>query len=316
MALATHITILDGGMGRELLRSGAPFRQPEWSALALIEAPEHVRRVHESFINAGAQVITTNSYAVVPFHIGEQRFRERGLELVRLAGTLAREAAQTADRPVRVAGSLPPLFGSYRPDLFNPDEAPALLSVLIEGLSPHVDFWLAETQSGTAEVRAVREALGNDERPLWLSFTLDDTGDAEAVAAGREPPRLRSGETVTEAAAAAVEVGASALLFNCSQAEIMEAAVKAAVTALRAADSQITVGVYANAFVPEPDPALKRPANAGLSALREDLDASGYLHFARRWVDAGATIIGGCCGIGPEHIAELASTFKSHPEAA
>lgn len=303
-------------MGRELLRSGAPFRQPEWSALALMEAPDHVRRVHASFIAAGAEIITTNSYAVVPFHIGEQRFRERGPELVRLAGALAREAAQEARRPVRIAGSLPPLFGSYRPDLFRPDEAPALLSVLIEGLAPYVDFWLAETQGGIAEVRAVREALGNDERPLWLSFTLDDTGDAAAVAAGREPPRLRSGETVADAAAAAVEAGAAALLFNCSQAEIMEAAVKAASTALRAAGSPIEVGVYANAFVPEPDPALKRPANAGLSPLRDDLDALGYLHFARRWVDAGATIVGGCCGIGPEHITELASTFKSRPDTA
>ena len=56
--------LLDGGMGRELARSGAPFRQPEWSALALIEAPGHVKRVHDAFIKAGADVITTNSYAV------------------------------------------------------------------------------------------------------------------------------------------------------------------------------------------------------------------------------------------------------------
>lgn len=72
------ITILDGGMGRELERIGAPFRQPEWSALALMEAPEMVRRVHEDYIRAGAKVITTNSYALVPFHIGEGRFRARG----------------------------------------------------------------------------------------------------------------------------------------------------------------------------------------------------------------------------------------------
>ena len=66
------MVILDGGMGRELQRSGAPFRQPEWSALALSEAPEAVVGVHAAFIGAGAQVITSNSYAVVPFHIGEE----------------------------------------------------------------------------------------------------------------------------------------------------------------------------------------------------------------------------------------------------
>lgn len=66
----TSITVLDGGMSRELMRLGAELRQPEWSALALMESPEIVRRVHEEFIAAGADVVTTNTYALVPFHIG------------------------------------------------------------------------------------------------------------------------------------------------------------------------------------------------------------------------------------------------------
>lgn len=77
--------ILDGGLGRELARRGAPFRQPEWSALALIEAPETVKEVHLDFINAGAEVITTNNYAVVPFHIGQERFETDGMRLIKVA---------------------------------------------------------------------------------------------------------------------------------------------------------------------------------------------------------------------------------------
>lgn len=69
-----QITILDGGMSRELMRLNAPFKQPEWSALSLYEKPSAVQQVHEDFIANGAEVITTNSYAVVPFHIGENRF--------------------------------------------------------------------------------------------------------------------------------------------------------------------------------------------------------------------------------------------------
>ena len=80
------VTVLDGGMGRELMRIGAPFRQPEWSALALMEGPEWVVRAHRNFIDAGAQVITTNSYAIVPFHIGEDRFTRDGRELAALSG--------------------------------------------------------------------------------------------------------------------------------------------------------------------------------------------------------------------------------------
>ena len=75
--------ILDGGFGRELARRGAPFRQPEWSALALTEAPDIVKQVHLDFIQAGAEVITTNNYAVVPFHIGEQRFANEVTRLVK-----------------------------------------------------------------------------------------------------------------------------------------------------------------------------------------------------------------------------------------
>ena len=112
-------TILDGGMGRELHRMGAPFKQPEWSALALMLEPESVKRAHRRFVEAGAEIITTNSYALVPFHIGDAKFRAEGQKLADLAGRLAREAADSAKHKVLVAGSLPPLFGSYRPDLFD-----------------------------------------------------------------------------------------------------------------------------------------------------------------------------------------------------
>ena len=59
-------------MGRELHRMGAPFKQPEWSALALMLAPDTVSQAHRRFVEAGAEVITTNSYALVPFHIGDR----------------------------------------------------------------------------------------------------------------------------------------------------------------------------------------------------------------------------------------------------
>ena len=80
------VTVLDGGMGRELMRIGAPFRQPEWSALALIEDPEWVVRAHTNFIDAGAQVITTNSYAIVPFHISDDLFAPDGRRLAEVSG--------------------------------------------------------------------------------------------------------------------------------------------------------------------------------------------------------------------------------------
>ncbi len=288
--------ILDGGMGRELQRRGAPFRQPEWSALALTEAPEAIIAVHAAYIQSGAQIITSNSYAVVPFHIGEERFAREGEALAATAGQLARQAADTQGSGVQVAGSLPPLFGSYRPDLFDAERAGQILAPLVRGLAAHVDLWLAETQSSIVEAQTIRAGLPNDGKPFWLSFTLQDE-EVDAT------PRLRSGETVADAARAAAELGAATLLFNCSQPEVIGAAIDAARAVFAELHVDIGVGAYANAFPPQPKDAK---ANDGLDELREDLDPEGYLQWAANWVQRGASHIGGCCGIGPEHIAVLA----------
>ncbi|WP_095067179.1 homocysteine S-methyltransferase family protein [Pseudomonas sp. Irchel 3A18] len=291
--------ILDGGMGRELQRRGAPFRQPEWSALALSEAPEAVRAVHTAYIDSGAQVITSNSYAVVPFHIGEERFAREGQALADLAGKLARESADASGGRAKVAGSLPPLFGSYRPDLYKPELAAEVLKPLVAGLAPHVDLWLAETQSCIIEAQTIRAGLPADGKPFWLSFTLQDE-DTDEVA------RLRSGEPVADAARAAAELGAAALLFNCSQPEVIGAAIDAAREVFKSLNVEIAIGAYANAFPPQPKDAK---ANDGLDELRADLDPQGYQQWAADWVKRGATHIGGCCGIGPEHIAVLAKSL-------
>ncbi|WP_313202677.1 homocysteine S-methyltransferase family protein [Pseudomonas sp.] len=289
------MVVLDGGMGRELQRSGAPFRQPEWSALALSEAPEAVVGVHAAFIAAGAQVITSNSYAVVPFHIGEERFAREGLQLAQVAGQLARRAADASAQPVQVAGSLPPLFGSYRPDLFQPERVAEVLTPLLQGLAPHVDLWLAETQSSVAEVRAIHSHLPADGKPFWVSFTLQDE-EVDSV------PRLRSGEPVADAIEAVAGLGVAAVLFSCSQPEVIGAALEVARSVIEARQADIAIGAYANAFPPQPKQAT---ANDGLDELREDLDPPGYLVWARDWRARGASLIGGCCGIGPEHIAEI-----------
>ena len=283
------ITILDGGMGRELQRLGAPFRQPEWSALALMQRPEFVTKAHERFVHAGANVISTNSYAIVPFHIGEALFHERGLELAGLAGQLARDVANNGG--VKVAGSLPPVLGSYRPDLFEVKAARVILSVLIEGLAPFADVWLAETLSTLGEAELVGEMLAADARPLWLSFTLNDEG----------PAMLRSGETIAAAVVVAEKLGAAALLFNCSAPEVMEDAVTQAKAAM--SSKTMRIGVYANGFAHTDD---EVGANAGLRNIRVDLDPPRYLDWAKKWAAAGATMVGGCCGIGPEHISVLA----------
>ena len=306
-----RVTVLDGGMGRELQRIGAPFGQPEWSALALIESPEHVRQAHAGFAAAGADVITTNTYAVVPFHIGDERFASDGWRLAGLAGSVARSVAD--EFGLRVAGSLPPLLGSYMPDRFVADLALPILEVLVDAQLPFVDVWLAETVSSIAEASLVRSVLGaaGDTRPLWVSFTLEDEtfhADAHDGRAGHalhssegvaDSPRLRSGESVADAVVAARAMGAELVAFNCSQPEVMEAAVR------EAAVGDLPIGVYANVFEVEDH----ESANETINALRQDVTPEVYLAFAERWVAAGASMVGGCCGVGPAHVSALSARW-------
>ncbi|MDQ0321991.1 homocysteine S-methyltransferase [Pararhizobium capsulatum DSM 1112] len=306
MTIEPSFTILDGGMGRLLERLGAPFRLPEWSALSLIEAPEYVTRAHQAYVASGTDIITTNSYGLVPHMLGEDRFNEQALSLADRAGRLARAVADGADHRVLVAGSLPPLFESYRPERFQAGEAPRILESLVEGLRPHVDLWLIETQSSTVEALTSLAAVIRDGKPVHVSYTLKD----EDGRAG--PPELRSGEPVEDAVRRTIAAGASGVFFNCSQPEVMSEAVRAARRVVDEASAPITIGVYANAFAPEPP---SDTPYAGISEIRADLGPENYLKWIERWLSDGATVVGGCCGIGPEHI-EAIRSFREKTSAA
>lgn len=298
-----EITILDGGMGRELERRGAPFKQPQWSAVALAESPEIVKSVHTAFINSGARIITTNSYALVPFHLGEESFKTQAESLAARAGKMARIAVEESGADVRVAGSIPPLFGSYRPDLFQPERLEEIAGPLIHAMSPYVDFWLCETQSLIDEPRRVKAFLDtiDGSKPVWVSFTLKDD-------ILTQEPRLRSGESVAEAVREMAALNIGAILFNCCRPESIGAAIKVTADTLKKEDArQIEIGAYANALPPQTKNAA---ANSSLNTIRTDLRTDVYLNHARGWLENGATILGGCCGIGPEYIAVLAEAFS------
>ena len=285
--------ILDGGLGRELQAMGAPFRQPEWSALALMEGPDYVRAAHDAFLQAGADIVTTNSYAIVPFYIGADVFAARARALLRLSGELARTAADEAGRPVRVAGSVPPMFGSYQPEKFDRQAAADMMRLFRDQLADYADLFLAETLGSVAEAELFLTEFLPVGRPVWLSVTLEDVD----VTAGE--PRLRSGEPLGDVLALCQSLSPDALLFNCSQPEVMEDAVSVA-HAHFSGDSPPLIGVYANAFPLADD--NYQGANATLHELRSDITPDAYADYAERWAAAGAKIIGGCCGISPRHI--------------
>ncbi len=296
--------ILDGGMGRELQRIGAPFRQPGWSATTLIEAPEMVVMAHNNFIKAGAQVITTNSYAVVPHHIGEDMYAQDGERLIALAAQIARQSADETGFAVKVAGCIPPVFGSYNAEAFDAEKAPDLLRPFFESQYPFVDLWLAETIGSLEEAQVImemHEQMGGG-KPLWIAFSLSERCD--------EYPRpvIRSKEDVQNVISALADDlrCPHAILFNCCEIEDILPALEVTHNVL-GPDTHVHTGAYANSFKPIDK---KREATV-TSELREDVTPEYYLDHAKSWSAAGASILGGCCGISPTHIKALADHFTA-----
>ena len=277
------VLILDGPMGTELLARGVPTPLPGWSAHALTEAPDTVRAIHRDYAAAGARVHTANT-----FRTRRRTLGERWAELARLAVSLAREAVPTDHR---VAGSIAPLEDCYRPDL-SPADADAagtrdrhraLADVLAEA---GCDLLLCETFPHVGEARLALEAARATGLEVWAAFTpgpdMDLMTPAELAQAGR----------------AAVDLGARAVLVNCAPATGLLTYLEP----LRAAlDASVEVGAYANAG--HADEALGWRSIPGAPER--------YAELAATWVAAGATLVGGCCGTGPDHIRALGQALGS-----
>ena len=298
------LTILDGGMGRELSRRGVHDNTGLWSAQALLDAPEIVLQVHKDFIAAGAKIITTNSYSTIPSYLGKSDLAKSYVELTGLAGELARQAVEDLRREgvsndknsksetaVQVAGSLPPLSESFRPDLVpSSDDAEAIYASMVKALEPYVDLFLCETMSSGAEaLHAARQAKkhGNG-KPVYVAWTLDE-----------QPGKgLRSGESIAQALALIEPLKIDAYLFNCTSPEAILQALKEL-----ASLTDKPIGGYPNRFNKvDPKWTLDNDIKTG---LRNDIDIAFFVEMAHQLEAAGATIIGGCCGIGPEYIEAL-----------
>lgn len=285
----SELMVIDGGMGGELqLRSGQ--QGGLWSAQALLDAPQLVAQVHQDYIDCGARVIITNTYSTIPSYLAKGDMADRFPELAQLAGQIARRVADEADDPVLVAGSLPPLDESYRWDLVpSSKEAQPVYTALAQALLPYVDVFLCETMSTAAEavnaVSAARQVAGGS-KPVWVSWTL-----AETPGGG-----LRSGEPIAEAVAALAPYDVDAYLFNCTTPE----AITAGLVELRALTDK-PIGAYPNRLHIPAGWTLDNEIPAG----RREMSVAQFLSFAEDWRHSGASMIGGCCGIGPDFIRAL-----------
>ena len=284
---------LDGALGSILLDRSNKSSSGLWSAQFLLDDPEAIKALYEEYIGVGSDLITTNTYSTIPSYLNKEKISAKMPELIDIAGKLAKEVADRHEH-VRVAGSLPPLEESYRPDLvLTEGEALPIYKTLIEGLLPYVDIFLCETISSIQETQNVLKALDlyNKEIPIWLSWTLkEDKKDL-----------LRSGESIEEAFKFAEKYNPEAYLFNCTDPNAISSGLE---VLQRLTDKPI--GGYPNVFsVPD-----GWTLDNDVETLKNDLTKESFSSFCKVWQVKGASIFGGCCGVGPELMAEMNATLK------
>lgn len=288
-----NITILDGGLGQELVRR-AGEATPMWSLKALLEAPEMVRAVHDDFFAAGAEVATTNTYAVLPDRLAAFGMADRLEALTETACGLAMAAREAAGGGL-VAGALGPLGFSYQPDKAPPAEQAAEIYANVARVQARqVDVLLLETMSSVDQARGGMMGAQVAGKPVWLALSVDDA----------DGTKLRSGEDLAAIAPVLETYSPARVLINCARPEAVTQAMPILARLHR------HVGGYANGFARIETGFNRIGATVDMLQAREDIDPAAYAGFAAEWVAAGARTVGGCCEIGPAHIAELARRFK------
>lgn len=293
----SNITLLDGGMGQELLRRSGDAPTHQWSTRVMRDHPRLVTDIHADYFAAGADIATANTYALHRDRLAGTDFEHEFAALYDIALQAAAKA-RTVHGTGQIAGALGPLNGSYRPDA-HPELNAAIplyaeCALLMQG---RVDLVICETVASVSHARAALIGARSAKAPVWLAVTVDDT----------DGTRLRSGEPVSDVVEIAVNEGAAAVLVNCSIPEVMPAALDSL------ASTNLPLGVYANAFTRITAAFTQAKANVSALQARGDLGPQIYADHAMRWVAQGATIIGGCCETRPEHIAEIARRLRKRP---
>ena len=291
---AQEVTLLDGGMGQELMARWDRPATPLWSVDVLAERPDFVEAAHADFLNAGADVITLAAYPATPSRLVPAG-RDGEFDGLQASALRAAKTARERINPAaRIAGCLPPLPGSYRPGEraaadATLDEYRRIVAAQADG----VDLFICETLPSVDEARLATRAAHEAGKPVWTALTVDETD-------GRF---LRSGEAVEAAAEAARAEGAEVVLINCSPPEQVSTALDILL------QGGLPAGAYANGFTTV-DP-LARGETVDALEARSDLGPDAYADFADAWANAGACVVGGCCEVKPAHIAAIADRLSA-----
>ena len=297
-----EVVLLDGAISTEIEKRGVPMDQLVWSGLGSKIGSETLLEVHKDYIRAGADVITTNTFSSARHSLAAAGQGEATREINAMAVSLARQAVDEASegRTVLVAGSISP-FGAYNEILGH--ESPPI-DLLKESYREQaeilaeegVDLFLLEMLRDVERASVIVEAALATGISVWSGFSSE-------VKAGK--PVMPLGEYAIADGATFEEMLGSVMALGGDMAIVMHSEVEFIAPTLEVMKEKWAgpLGAYAHSGY------WARP-NWNFDAV---ISPEDYLNAARGWVEAGARLIGGCCGIGPEHIRLLSENLKRVP---
>jgi 5-methyltetrahydrofolate--homocysteine methyltransferase len=288
---SSKIVLADGATGTNYFALGLTSGEPPefW----LDSHPERVTGLHQQFVDAGADIILTNTFGANRHRLKLHNAQARTYELAKRAAELARQVADACARPVVVAGSVGPTGELFDPlGALTPEEAIDTFEEQIRGLKDGgADVAWIETMSAIEEVQAAAQAAINVAMPYVATCSFDTAG---RTMMGLKPDGLAA--VFAELSVQPVAMGA-----NCGV-----GASDILVTAIEMASTAATAGVP-----------IVAKGNCGIPRFEGiEIRYSGTPELMSRYADlainAGVRIVGGCCGTSPEHLAAMRKAIDNH----
>jgi len=288
--------ILDGGMGQELLARGMKPNGTLWSANALLKDEYHqlLLDTHLDFIKSGAEIIVTTTFTTRRLRLRDNKIEDKFEYLNTKAGEIAKKA-KDLNPHILVAGGLPPQYLTYEEDTRPDEEIKENFNEQARLLNPFVDFFYFDVLSSVKEFKLAIDAVKSFGKPYLIGAHIS------------EGVNLPSGEKISEIILNINHENLLGLILSCVSPE------NYALNLNEIKNLGVPFGFKLNGFkTTKPDEGYTNNYNKSKTGnpneflgKREDLTPENLGLIIKKFKDAGATIIGGCCETRPAHIREM-----------
>ena len=288
--------ILDGGMGQELLARGMEANGTLWSANALLQEKYHqlLLNTHLDFINSGAEIIVTTTFTTRRLRLRDNNVEDKFEYLNTKAGEIAKKA-KDLNPHILIAGGLPPQYLTYEADTRPDDEIKENFYEQAKLLNPFIDFFYFDVLSSVREFKLAIEAIKSFNKPYLMGAHIS------------QGVKLPSGEKISEIISKIDHKNLLGLILSCISPENYEK------NLTEVKSLGIPFGFKLNGFkTTSPDKGYTNNYNKSMSGnpneflgQRKDLTPKNMALIVKKFKEAGATILGGCCETRPAHIKEM-----------